>query len=58
MAISAGLGATIVNPLDKRVMDTIRATRVFLARDANAREFISVVGSKNLVHAAHTDGTG
>lgn len=50
MAITAGLDMAIVNPLDERIMDTIRAARVFLGRDQNAREYISVVGPKRLVH--------
>ncbi len=50
MAISAGLDIAIINPLDERMMDTVRAVRVLLDRDANAKEFISAVGRKRLVH--------
>ncbi|MEX0974624.1 MAG: homocysteine S-methyltransferase family protein [Bacillota bacterium] len=50
MALASGLDMAIVNPMDERVMDTVRATRVFLNRDVNSKEFISVVGPKKLMH--------
>ncbi|MGE5580677.1 MAG: homocysteine S-methyltransferase family protein [Bacillota bacterium] len=50
MALSAGLDMAIVNPTDERIMDTIRAARVFLNRDVSAKEYIEAVGSKRLVH--------
>jgi 5-methyltetrahydrofolate--homocysteine methyltransferase len=50
MAITSGLDMAIMNPMDERMMDTIRATRLFLNRDLNAREFMNVVGPKKLVH--------
>ncbi|MDF2630855.1 MAG: 5-methyltetrahydrofolate S-homocysteine methyltransferase [Symbiobacteriaceae bacterium] len=50
MAMTAGLDMAIMNPNDERMMDTIRATRLFLNRDVNAREYMAVVGPKRLVH--------
>lgn len=50
MAITAGLDMAIVNPMDERMMDTIKAARVLMGRDENAREYISMVGQKKLVH--------
>ena len=50
MALASGLDMAIVNPMDERVMDTVRAIRVFLNRDVNSKEFISVVGPKRLAH--------
>jgi 5-methyltetrahydrofolate--homocysteine methyltransferase len=50
MAMTAGLDMAIMNPNDDRMMDTIRATRLFLNRDVNAKEFMAVVGPKRLVH--------
>lgn len=51
MALSAGLDMAIVNPTDERIMDTVRAVRVFLNRDVSAKEYIDAVGPKRLVHA-------
>ncbi|HEY8347713.1 MAG TPA: homocysteine S-methyltransferase family protein [Symbiobacteriaceae bacterium] len=50
MAAAVGLDMAIVNPLDERMMDTIRAVRLFLNRDRNARVYMEVVGPKRLVH--------
>jgi len=50
MALGAGLDIAIVNPTDERVMDTVRASRVFLNRDDSAREYIAKVGPKRLAH--------
>ncbi len=50
MAVTAGLDMAIVNPMDERMMDTLRAARVFMGRDQNAKEYISIVGPKKLVH--------
>ncbi|HYF91797.1 MAG TPA: homocysteine S-methyltransferase family protein [Symbiobacteriaceae bacterium] len=50
MAITMGLDMAIMNPNDERMMDTVRATRLFLNRDVNAREYMAVVGPKKLVH--------
>ena len=51
MALAQGLDLAIVNPLDERLMDSVRAARVLLHRDRDAREYIAVVGSKTLTHA-------
>lgn len=50
MAITDGLDMAIMNPLDERLMDTMRATRLFLNRDTHAKEYMSIVGPKHLVH--------
>lgn len=50
MALSAGLDMAIVNPTDERIMDTVRAVRVFLNRDVSAKQYIGAVGPKKLVH--------
>ncbi|HWI60662.1 MAG TPA: homocysteine S-methyltransferase family protein [Symbiobacteriaceae bacterium] len=50
MAITMGLDMAIMNPNDERMMDTVRATRLFLNRDVNAKEYMAVVGPKKLVH--------
>lgn len=52
MALAAGLDMAIVNPLDERMADTVRAVRVFLNRDKDSKEFIRIVGPKRLVHNA------
>jgi 5-methyltetrahydrofolate--homocysteine methyltransferase len=51
MALSAGLDMAIVNPMDERVMDTVRAVRVLLNRDVNSKEYIAVIGPKRLAHS-------
>ena len=51
MALAQGLDSAIVNPLDERLMDSVRAARVLLGRDRDAREYIAVVGPKTLTHA-------
>lgn len=50
MAVTEGLSMAIMNPLDERMMDTVRALRVFLNRDRNAAVYMQVVGPKRLVH--------
>jgi 5-methyltetrahydrofolate--homocysteine methyltransferase len=50
MAVTSGLDMAIMNPMDERMMDTVRAVRLFLNRDPNAKEFMQVVGPKRLVH--------
>jgi len=50
MAVTMGLDMMIMNPLDERMMDTIKALRLFLNRDRNAMEYMAVVGPKRLVH--------
>ncbi len=50
MALSAGLDMAIVNPMDERVMDTVKAVRVFMNRDLDSKEYISTVGPKKLAH--------
>jgi 5-methyltetrahydrofolate--homocysteine methyltransferase len=50
MCLSAGLDMAIINPLDERLMDLIRAGRLLLGRDRNAREYLAVLGGKELVH--------
>ncbi|HEY3366645.1 MAG TPA: homocysteine S-methyltransferase family protein [Symbiobacteriaceae bacterium] len=50
MAVTSGLDMAIMNPMDERMMDTVRALRVFLNRDRDSREFMRVVGPKKLVH--------
>ena len=50
MAVTMGLDMAIINPLDERMMDTIRAVRVFLNRDRHARVYMEQVGHKQLVH--------
>ena len=57
MAVTAGLDMAIVNPLDDRLMDTVRALQVFLNRDPNAKEYISAVGAKKLYHTVE-EATG
>ena len=52
MAVTMGLSMAILNPLDERMMDTIRALRLLLNRDRNARTYMEVVGPKRLVHTA------
>ncbi|BDG61030.1 homocysteine S-methyltransferase family protein [Caldinitratiruptor microaerophilus] len=51
MALGEGLDMVITNPLDERIMDTIRAVRLFLNRDRDAREYVAVLGKKTLVHS-------
>lgn len=43
MALTAGLDMAIVNPLDVRMMDTVRAVRVFLNRDIGSAQYINGV---------------
>ncbi|MFZ5828051.1 MAG: homocysteine S-methyltransferase family protein [Bacillota bacterium] len=50
MAVTMGLSMAIMNPLEERMMDTVRALRLFLNRDRNAREYMAVTGPKRLVH--------
>lgn len=50
MALGEGLDMVIVNPLEERIMDTIRAVRLFLNRDRDAREYVAALGRKTLVH--------
>jgi len=50
MAVTQGLSMAIMNPLDERMMDTVRALRLFLNRDRNAAVWMQVVGPKRLVH--------
>jgi 5-methyltetrahydrofolate--homocysteine methyltransferase len=40
----------IMNPLEERMIDTVRGLRLFLNRDRNAREYMAAVGPKRLVH--------
>jgi 5-methyltetrahydrofolate--homocysteine methyltransferase len=64
MAVTAGLDMAIMNPMDERMMDTVRAVRLFLNRDQNAKEYMQVIGPKRLVHtveealAAEAKATG
>ncbi len=46
MALGAGLDMAIINPLDEAIMDTVRAARVFLNRDENAKAYIFAAGRK------------
>ncbi len=50
MAVTEGLAMAILNPLDERMMDTVRALRLFLNRDRGAAVYMQVVGPKRLVH--------
>ncbi|MBY6277432.1 homocysteine S-methyltransferase family protein [Symbiobacterium thermophilum] len=50
MAVTEGLAMAIMNPLDERMMDTVRALRLFLNRDRNAAVYMQAVGPKRLVH--------
>ncbi|MFZ5818189.1 MAG: homocysteine S-methyltransferase family protein [Bacillota bacterium] len=50
MAVTMGLSMAIMNPLEERMMDTVRALRLFLNRDRNAREYMALTGPKRLVH--------
>lgn len=50
MAVTMGLDMAIINPMDERMMDTIRAVRLFLNRDPHARVYMEQVGPKKLVH--------
>ncbi|WP_374712731.1 homocysteine S-methyltransferase family protein [Symbiobacterium terraclitae] len=50
MAVTMGLSMAIMNPLEERMMDTVRALRLFLNRDRNARVYMQEVGPKRLVH--------
>jgi 5-methyltetrahydrofolate--homocysteine methyltransferase len=50
MAMTMGLDMAIINPLDERMMDIIRAGRLLLNRDRNARSFMSHLTPKRLVH--------
>lgn len=50
MAVTSGLDMAIMNPLDERMMDTVKAVRLFMNRDRDAREYMAVVGPKKLVH--------
>jgi len=50
MAVTSGLDMAIMNPMDGRMMDTVRAARLFLNRDENARVYMQLVGPKKLVH--------
>ncbi|MFW5999816.1 MAG: dihydropteroate synthase [Halanaerobiaceae bacterium] len=43
--MSAGLDSAILNPLDRELMDLIRAARVLLNRDAYGMEFLQAVRS-------------
>ncbi|MFW6238221.1 MAG: dihydropteroate synthase [Bacillota bacterium] len=43
--MSAGLDSAILNPLDKELMDLIKAARVLLNRDAYGAEFLQAVRS-------------
>jgi 5-methyltetrahydrofolate--homocysteine methyltransferase len=45
MALASGLDMAIINPTDERMMDTVRAARVFLNRDRSAKEYISAVAA-------------
>lgn len=40
MAMACGLNAPILNPLDRQMLDAVRAFRVLSAEDANAEEYI------------------
>lgn len=46
MALAAGLDAVILNPLDEGLVDTVRAARVILRRDPDAREYVAVMGAR------------
>ncbi len=46
MALAAGLDAVIMNPLDQAAMDTVRAARVLLRRDADARQYVAVMAAR------------
>lgn len=50
MAVTVGLDMAIINPLDERMMDMIRAGRLFLNRDRDAKGYMAGVGNKTLVH--------
>jgi 5-methyltetrahydrofolate--homocysteine methyltransferase len=50
MAVTAGLDMAIMNPLDERMMDVIRAARLFLNRDKNAKAYMGALAGKTLVH--------
>lgn len=52
MALAAGLDLAIINPLDERIMDSIRAGQVLLNQEGSAQRYISIVGAKKLVHNA------
>jgi len=44
MALEAGLGAAIVNPLEERMMDAYRAAMVLLNTDQRAEQYIACYG--------------
>jgi 5-methyltetrahydrofolate--homocysteine methyltransferase len=50
MAVTSGLSMAIMNPLDERMMDTVKGVRLFLNRDRNAKQYMAVVGPKKLAH--------
>lgn len=50
MAVTMGLDMAIINPLDERMMDTVKAVRLFLNRDRDAKAYMVAVGPKRLVH--------
>ena len=58
MALAAGLDMAIVNPTDERVMDTVRAVRVFLNRDFSAKEYIAGVGPERLASGPARSSAG
>ncbi len=50
MAVTEGLDMAITNPLDERLMDAIRGTRVLLNRDRNSQVYMATMKDKALVH--------
>lgn len=46
MAMHEGLDAAIVNPLDPVLMDALRAARVLLNRDRDAREYLAAMSGR------------
>ena len=50
MAVTVGLDMAIINPLDERMMDMVRAGRLLLNRDRDARSYMTSLSTKTLVH--------
>jgi 5-methyltetrahydrofolate--homocysteine methyltransferase len=46
MALEAGLKVAIINPMDKRVMDTYRSAMVILGHDLRAENYIAVYADR------------
>lgn len=52
MALLQGLDTAIINPLDVQLMDAVRASRVLMVRDRDARQYVAEMARRAAAQAA------